>query len=55
MGVLKRKSSQYFHANLKTAQNPEIKIKSEPTFYTKDGTSEKDEEYENIDTEDNDE
>lgn len=41
--------------NLETAKNPEIQIKSELTFYTREATSEKDREYENIDTEDNDE
>ena len=41
--------------NLETAKNPEIQIKSELTFYTREATTEEDGEYENIDTEDNDE
>lgn len=41
--------------NLEKAKNPEIQIKSELTFYTREATSEEDGEYENIDTEDNDE
>lgn len=41
--------------NLETVKNPEIQIKSDLTFYTREATSEEDGEYENINTEDNDE
>ena len=41
--------------NLETVKNPEIQIKSDLTFYTREATSEEDGEHENINTEDNDE